>query len=150
METETEDRNYINISIFEGGDIMNITLESIEKVMELTGVEYKTAKEVLEKTDGNVEEALKLIRPETKDISDDVKNLIDKAKKKVEEGNIDRIQIRKGDEVILSIPVNVGIVGGILGFATAPWALIAGCAAAFGLGCKLVVVKKDGSTDEIK
>ena len=129
---------------------MNITLEAIEKVMELTGVEYKAAKEALEKTDGNVDEAVKLIQPATKDIGEDIKNLMDKLKKTVEEGNVDRIQIKKDDEVILSVPVNVGIIGGIVGLATAPWALIAGSVAAFGLGCKLIVVKKDGSTDEIK
>ena len=129
---------------------MNITLEAIEKVMELTGVEYKTAKEEIEKTEGNVDEAVKLIQPQTKDIGEDVKNLIDKLKKIVEEGNVDRIQIKKDNEIVLSVPVNVGIIGGILGLAAAPWALIAGSVAAFGLGCKLIVVKKDGSTDEVK
>lgn len=129
---------------------MNITLEAIEKVMELTGVEYKTAKEALEKTDGNVDEAVKLIQPQTNDIGEDIKNLMDKLKKTVEEGNVDRIQIKKDDEIVLSVPVNVGIIGGILGLAAAPWALIAGSVAAFGLGCKLIVVKKDGTTDEVK
>ena len=129
---------------------MNITLEAIEKVMELTGVEYKAAKEALEKTDGNVDEAVKLIQPATKDIGEDIKNLMDKLKKTVEEGNVDRIQIKKDDEIVLSVPVNIGIIGGILGLAAAPWALIAGSVAAFGLGCKLIVVKKDGTTDEVK
>ena len=58
--------------------------------------------------------------------------------------------IKKGDEVVFSVPVNVGIVGGIIGIAAAPWALIAGSVAAFGLGCRLEVVKKDGTTDEVK
>jgi hypothetical protein len=43
----------------------------------------------------------------------------------------------------------VGIIGGIIGAAAAPWALIAGTIAAFGFGCKLEIVKKDGTTDEI-
>ncbi|MBE5845203.1 MAG: DUF4342 domain-containing protein [Butyrivibrio sp.] len=60
------------------------------------------------------------------------------------------MQVKKGDEVIISVPVNAGIIGGILGFAVAPWGLMATCAAAFGLGCRLEVVKKDGSTDEVK
>lgn len=127
-----------------------ITLEAIEKVMELTGVEYKVAKDALLRTDGNVDEAVKLIQPETKDIGEDIKCLIDKLKKTVEGGNVDRIQIRKDNEIVLSVPVNVGIIGGVLGLAAAPWALIAGAVAAFGLGCKLEVVHKDGSTDEVK
>ena len=129
---------------------MEITLEAIEKVMEETGVEYKAAKEALTKTNGNVEEAIKLFRPDTIDIGEEAKAAVEKLKKKVEEGNVDRIQIRKDDQVVLSVPVNVGIIGGILGLAAAPWALIAGSVAAFGLGCKLEVVKKDGTTDEVK
>lgn len=129
---------------------MEITLEAIEKVMEETGVEYKAAKEALTKTNGNVEEAIKLIRPDTIDIGEEAKAAVEKLKKKVEEGNVDRIQIRKDDQIVLSVPVNVGIIGGILGLAAAPWALIAGSVAAFGLGCKLEVVKKDGTTDEVK
>ena len=129
---------------------MNITLEAVEKVMEQTGVEFKDAKEALVKTDGDVEAAIKLIQPDTKDVGDDIKALIDKLKKIVAEGNVDRVQIRKGDEIVFSVPVNVGIVGGIIGLAAAPWALIAGSVAAFGLGCRLEVVKKDGTTDEVK
>ena len=129
---------------------MNITLEAIEKVMDLTGVEYKAAKAALEKTNGNVDEAVKLIQPKSCEAGDDINKLIDKLKKIVEDGNVDKIQIRKDDEIILSVPVNVGLVGGLVGLATAPWALIGGTIAAFGLGCKLLVVKKDGTTDVIR
>ena len=129
---------------------MNFSFEELEKVMEQTGVDYKAAKEALIKAAGNVEEAIKDLQPATKEASDDIKELIEKLKKKVEEGNVDRVQIKKGDEVVFSVPVNVGILGGIVGLAAAPWALIAGSVAAFGLGCKLEVVKKDGSTDEVK
>ncbi len=128
---------------------MQITLEAVEKVMEQTGVDYKAAKEALVKTDGDVDAAIKLISPDTKDLGDDIKEMMDKLKKKVEEGNVDRIQIKKGDEVVFSVPVNVGIVGGLLGLAAAPWALIAGSVAAFGMGCKLEVVHKDGTIDGI-
>lgn len=129
---------------------MEITLEAVEKVMEQTGVEYQAAKAALQKTNGDVDAAIKLIQPDTVDIGEEVKGLIEKLKKRVAEGNADRVQIRKNDQVVLSVPVNVGIVGGILGLAAAPWALIAGSVAAFGLGCKLEVVKKDGTIDEIK
>ena len=129
---------------------MNITLEAIEKVMNQTGVDYAAAKEALQQTDGDADEAIKLLQPKACELEEDVKKLIDKLKKIVEDGNVDRIQVKKGDEIVLSVPVNVGIIGGVIGLAAAPWALIAGSIAAFGLGCKLVVVKKDGSTDEVK
>ena len=128
---------------------MEITLEAVEKVMEETGVDYKTAKEALVNADGDVDAAIKAIQPQTQEISEDIKALMEKLKKKVNEGNVDRVQIKKGDEVVLSVPVNVGIVGGLVGLAAAPWALIAGSLAAFGFGCRLVIVKKDGTTDEI-
>ncbi|MBE5845338.1 MAG: DUF4342 domain-containing protein [Butyrivibrio sp.] len=128
---------------------MNITIEAIEKVMGQTGVDYAAAKEALMQTNGDADEAIKLLQPKSCEIGEDVKKLIDKLKKIVNEGNVDRIQIKKDDEIVLSVPVNVGIVGGIIGLTAAPWALIAGSVAAFGLGCKLVVVKKDGTTDII-
>ncbi len=129
---------------------MDISLEAVEKVMELAGVDYYTAKEALLKADGDVQKAVDDLAPDTTSAGDEIKDAIDRLKEKVEEGNVDRIQIRKDDEIILKVPVNVGIIGGVIGLATAPWALIAGTIAAFGFGCRLEIVKKDGTTDEIK
>lgn len=129
---------------------MEITLEAVEKVMEQTGVEFKDAKEALTKTNGDVDAAIKLLQPDSNNIGDDIKEAMDKLKKMVEDGNVSRIQIKKGDETVLSVPVNIGLVGGLVGLAAAPWALIAGTVAAFGLGCRIEVVKKDGTTDEVK
>ena len=72
---------------------------------------------------------------------------IDRLKKAVKDGNVDRIRISKDDETILNIPVNVGVVGGIIGIATVPWALILGAIASVGLGCKIEIIKKDGSSE---
>ena len=128
---------------------MQITLEAVEKVMELAGVDYYTAKEALVNADGDIDKALESLAPNSSSVGDEIKDLIDKLKAKVKEGNVDRVQIRKDDEVILKVPVNVGIIGGLIGAAAAPWALIAGTIAAFGFGCKLEIVKKDGSVDEV-
>ena len=65
-------------------EIMQITLEAVEKVMELTGVEYAVAKDALVKADGDVDEAIKLITPEEK--------ADDKVKETVEE------KLHHGDE----------------------------------------------------
>ena len=127
---------------------MQITLEAVEKVMELTGVDYAAAKDALVRADGDVDEAVKLITPDAKS-DDKVKETVDKIKAKVKEGNVDKIQISKDGDIVLSIPVNIGIVGGIIGLAAAPWAFIAATIATLGFGCKIEIVKKDGSTDEI-
>jgi hypothetical protein len=128
---------------------MQITLEAVEKVMELTGVDYAAAKEALVKADGDVDEAVKLITPEGKEENDKVKETVEKIKAKVKEGNVDKVQISKDGEIILSLPVNIGIIGGIIGAAAAPWAFVAATLATLGFGCKIEIVKKDGTTDEI-
>ena len=53
---------------------MEITLEAVEKVMEETGVDYKTAKEALTASDGDVDAAIKAIQPQTQEISEDINN----------------------------------------------------------------------------
>ena len=128
---------------------MQITLEAVEKVMELTGVDYAAAKEALVKADGDVDEAVKLITPEGKEENDKLKETVEKIKAKVKEGNVDKVQISKDGEIILSLPVNIGIIGGIIGAAAAPWAYVAATLATLGFGCKIEIVKKDGTTDEI-
>ncbi len=127
---------------------MEITLEAVEKVMELTGVDYAAAKDALVKADGDVDEAVKLIAPDEKS-NDKVKETVEKIKAKVKEGNVDKVRISKDGEIVLSLPVNIGIIGGIVGLAAAPWAFIAATIATLGFGCKVEIVKKDGSTDEI-
>ena len=128
---------------------MQITLEAVEKVMELTGVDYATAKEALVKADGDEDEAVRFITPEGKEENDKVKETVDKIKAKVKEGNVDKVRISKDGEIILSLPVNIGIIGGIIGAAAAPWAFVAATLATLGFGCKIEIVKKDGTTDEI-
>ncbi len=128
---------------------MQITLEAVEKVMELTGVDYAEAKEALVKAEGDVDEAVKLITPEAKEDNDKVKETVEKIKAKVKDGNVDKIRISKNGEIILSLPVNIGIIGGIIGAATAPWAFVAATLATLGFGCKIEIVKNDGTTDEI-
>ena len=127
---------------------MQITLEAVEKVMEVTGVDYAAAKEALLKADGDVDEAVKFITPDEK-ADDKAKETVEKIKAKVKEGNVDKIRISKDGEIVLSLPVNIGIIGGIVGLAAAPWAFIAATIAALGFGCKIEIIKKDGSTDEI-
>ena len=41
--------------------------------------------------------------------------IIEKLKKAFKDGNVTKIQMKKDDKVILSIPVNVGLVGGVVG-----------------------------------
>ncbi len=147
---------------------MKITLEQVEKVMEEVGVSFKEAKEALKRAEGDVQAAIEELRDRGRSFGDEVfeeveerrerrrskapkdsnGDIIKKLKKIVKEGNVDRIVLKRKGEKILSVPVNVGLVGGVLGVAAAPWAVIAGALAAYGTSCTIEVIKKDG-TDEI-
>ncbi len=123
-----------------------ITLEAVEKVMEETGLDYKEAKALLEKTNGNAEQAVRSLNAEEPEAT----RIVEKVKAMIKEGNVDRVKVTRKGEVILNLPVNVGIAGGLIGLAAAPGAMILAAIAGYGLDCKVEVVKKDGSTDEIK
>ena len=129
---------------------MEIKLEDAEVVMEKTKCTHKEAKEALENSNGNVLDAIIYIE-EGKVNKKSEKNdeLKEKIKNAIKKGNVDKIQIKRNDEIILSIPVNVGMAAGILGVAAAPWAVIAGAIAAYGFDCKFEIIKDDGSSEEL-
>ncbi len=56
-----------------------------------------------------------------------------------------RIRIRKDDNIILNLPMTIGVVGTVLGIAAAPWAVIIATIGTIGLNCTVEVEKKDGS-----
>jgi len=129
---------------------MEITLEKIELVKDRTGVSYKEAKEALETAEGSVGDAIIDIE-ESIDIKSKSKfaeqsaHIVDKVKEAIKKGNIAKIIVKKNDEVIMNLPVNVGIVGTVL----APWAAVAGVIAAFGTKCVIELVKEDGEIIDI-
>lgn len=152
----------------------DITLEAVEEVMSRAGVGYPEAKAALLAAGGEVEKAvsdLQAIRERAEELRDEaymaaeelkdgafeaageakktVEEVVEKLKEAVKTGNVDRIQIRRGEDVLLNIPVNVGLIGGAIGLAAAPWAMIAAAVAAFGFSCRIEIVKKDGKLEEI-
>ena len=65
-----------------------------------------------------------------------VQAIVEKVKELVQRGNVSRIVVRKGERVLLNIPVNVGIVGGVVAVASAKWVLLASILATVGFGCE--------------
>ncbi len=129
---------------------MELTIQAIEKVMEETGMEYKDAKALLEENDNDPEKAIgKILGGATEDEKKKTSDIMAQIKALVEKGNVERVQIRKDEQIVFSVPVNIGIIGGVLGLAYAPWALIAGAVASFGFGCQIEVVKEDGTKEHI-
>ena len=78
-----------------------------------------------------------------------VEEIIDKIRAAIKAGNVDRILIRRNDEILVNIPVNLGLVGSAIALTAAPGALIAAAIAAYGFSCKIEIVRKDGSNEEL-
>lgn len=72
-------------------------------------------------------------------------DMVSKIKGLVAEGNVSRIRIRKGDTIILNLPLSVGLIGTALGLVAAPWAVILGTISTIGFKCTVEVEKKDGT-----
>ncbi len=78
-----------------------------------------------------------------------VSEIMDKIKVLVKKGNVSRILICKDGRELVNVPVNVGIVGGVVGLAAAKWVVIAAVLATVGFGCTVQVVKEDGEVTDI-
>ena len=123
---------------------MNITLESIDAVRERSGASYEEAREALEVSGGSVVDALVYLEQKK---SQKTTDLLEKVKAVVKEGNVNKIRVKRDEKVLLSVPVNVGIAGGLVGLAAAPWwGILAAAAAAYGLDVKFEILKNDGTT----
>ena len=123
---------------------MEITLEKIELVKDRTGVGYKEAKDALEKTDGSVVDAIILIEETIDDSTKETEKknvqILDTIKEAVRKGNVSKIVIKKDGDIVMNLPVNIGIISTVL----FPWAAIGGCIAALGTKCSIELVKEDG------
>lgn len=75
--------------------------------------------------------------------------IVEKIKEYVKKGNIARILLKHGDNTILNIPLNVGIIGTILGASVAPWTLVASAVATLGFDCRVELEKTDGEIIEL-
>ena len=128
---------------------MEITLEKIELVKDRTGVSYREAKDALEKTDGNVVDAIILIEDNIDEgpVASDSKvaGVIDCIKAAVKKGNVSKIVIRKDEEVIMNLPLSIGVLGTVL----FPWAAIAATVAAFGTKCKIELFDEKGEVVDV-
>ena len=129
---------------------MEITLEKIELVKDRTGVSYAEAKEALEAAEGSVVDAI--ISIEEKIVEDTCNNftkqgnaVIENLKALVKKGNVSKIVIKRDGEVMLNIPVNLGILGTVI----APWGAVLGVLAAFGTKCTIELIGTDGTIIDV-
>lgn len=97
-----------------------ITLEKIDIIRERIGVSYKEAKEILERNNGNVIEAL--VDAEnttqsnswTEEFSVRSNEVMDRVKELIREGNVNRIRIKHDGRTLVEIPVALGAIGAVV------------------------------------
>jgi len=129
---------------------MEITLEKIELVKDRTGVSYKEAKEALEFSGGNVVDAIIYIEENidneyTSSEKKTASKIVDMIRETVRKGNVTRIRIYHGEDIILNLPVTFGVVGTVL----FPWGAVASAVAAALTKCRIELVKEDGGVINI-
>ena len=84
------------------------------------------------------------------EIKQEAGKVIDKLKALIKEGNVTRVRLKRNGETLISLPVNVGVVGALIGIHAAPFAVIGAALVAYGLNCQIEVEKKDGSVEQVK
>ncbi|MBU5336501.1 DUF4342 domain-containing protein [Intestinibacter bartlettii] len=131
-----------------------VTIEAIDKVLErLPKATYKQAKEALQKTDGNVVEAIiylestydnlkgspkkttEIFGKNTEELKEQVLDLIKKS-------NVIRLIVERNGDTMLNIPLTVGVVGVIIG----PMLTLVGLSAAVLSKCKIKIANEEGDT----
>lgn len=115
----------------------DITLEKIDLVRERTGVTYAEAKFALETHNGSVVEAIVAIESEaqTNQYTVPVNQAVAKVKELLKQGNVTRIRILHQGNVIVDVPVTVGVIAAIL----APVMAAVGAVAALATKCTIEV-----------
>ncbi|MBC8060632.1 MAG: DUF4342 domain-containing protein [Clostridiaceae bacterium] len=95
---------------------MTINLEQIDELRKRTNASYEDAKKSLEECNGDMVEALiylekhKKIKPEEKTATDNFGDFILGVKRIIKKGNQTKFIIKKGDSIILSLPVTIVVI----------------------------------------
>ncbi|MCR4397869.1 MAG: DUF4342 domain-containing protein [Firmicutes bacterium] len=129
---------------------MDVTLEKIDQVRSRLGVSYKEARQALEQAGGDVVQALVILEERgkspvwTERVQVRGSELLDKIKQLLHEGNITRIVVKQGENVVAEIPVTVGAVGAVV----APYLAAIGIVAALATRCTIEFERKGPGKSE--
>lgn len=135
-----------------------ITLEKIDIIRDRTGASYTEAKEALEQCEGNVVDALVYLEGKEEAKANDKHNMEDFyatkdefkdwLKETINKGNVTRLKIKKGERVIVDIPVNAGIAAGVFALIWPPLIGI-GLLTAVITKITIEITKNDGSVEVV-
>ncbi len=127
-------------------------LKKVDELRERTGVSYREAKEALQRSDGDLLEALIYLEECARErrwaerIHVSGGELVDKVRDLIHEGNVRHVKIRHDDRTLLEFPVTVGALGALL----LPTLAALGAIAAMVTECTVIVERGPGTefTDE--
>lgn len=129
--------------------MIEITIEQIDSVRNRANVGYKEAKEVLEKFDGDIIQAI-LYLEEEKKVKPDLKRtsstLFGKMKDVLNKLNNINIEMYKDEKTILNVPSTVLIIACIIGL---PFVIAGGVIAVF-TGHKIKIHNNNKDFDDVK
>lgn len=129
-----------------------ITLDKIDMLRERTGVSYREARDVLQRTGGDVIEALVELEGRkqgrwTEEFSVKSGEVIDKVKELVREGNVTKIRVKHDGKTLVEIPVTLGAIGAVV----LPQLAALGVLVAMFKRCTIEVVREgDGASEEFR
>lgn len=93
----------------------NVTLEQIDLLMERAQVSYTDAKEALEKTNGDILEAILLLEKEKKiKTGSSSSESMEKVSSFIDKLNQTRFKMRKREKIYVNIPLSVAIILAVL------------------------------------
>lgn len=118
-------------------------LKKVDEIIKRTNCSYEEARESLLDNDGDLLAAIisverkKSTEEKLKARSEDV---IDEIKKAIVDANASKLVVKKGDEILINIPISAGVIGAVL----APLFSVAGITAAMVGNYEFDVYTKDG------
>ncbi|MGI6036687.1 MAG: DUF4342 domain-containing protein [Limnochordia bacterium] len=118
-------------------------LEKIDILRRRANLSYTQAKELLDAAQGDIVQALVLAEQEGSGLSEELeakgREALGRAQDLLKKGNRVRLRVRRGEDVLMDIPV----AAGLLGTALLPKLALLGGVACIATKCSLEVVKKD-------
>ena len=78
-------------------------------------------------------------------IKNQAEQIIDKVKEIVKSGNASHVSLKRNGETLLSVSMNAGIIGAVIGLKAAPFVVLTAALVSFGLDCEIEIEKKDGT-----
>jgi len=127
-----------------------ISLEKIDILRERLGVNYGVAKATLEKTGGDVIEALVVLEEEQTKANEVKNDVVARIRSLIAKGNAKKVRIKKDGQTVAEIPATVGALGLLGTIAYTPLAIIGaiGSVSAMFNRYTLEIEKNDGEVEE--